>query len=89
MLITLTPDTTDYTFVTRSSILTGKYVHNHYTYENSVDAGCNAPTWRSLNENSTIGTYLQKAGYKTGFFGKYNEFFSPSSLGSLARTFFK
>ncbi|XP_064385928.1 N-acetylglucosamine-6-sulfatase-like [Halichondria panicea] len=64
----------------RSSILTGKYVHNHYTYENSVDAGCNAPTWRSLNENSTIGTYLQKAGYKTGFFGKYlNNYGLPAS----------
>ena len=58
-------------FFHRSSILTGKYVHNHFTYENSVDAGCNAPTWRSMHEQSTIGAYLHKAGYKTGLFGEH------------------
>ena len=55
----------------RSSILTGKYVHNHHTYENGVDKGCDAPSWRELNENKTIGAYMSMAGYKTGFFGNY------------------
>ena len=54
----------------RSSILTGKYVHNHHTYENSVDKGCDAPSWRELNENKTIGAYMSMAGYRTGFFGE-------------------
>ena len=54
----------------RSSILTGKYVHNHFTYENGIEEGCDAPSWRSINEQSTMAAYLHKAGYKTGLFGK-------------------
>ena len=53
----------------RSSILTGKYVHNHGTYENNVESGCSAPSWRALNEYKTMGAYMSKAGYKTGLFG--------------------
>jgi len=53
----------------RSSTLTGKYVHNHHTYENSVEKGCNAPSWRQENEKKTMGAYLSAAGYTTGFFG--------------------
>ena len=55
----------------RSSTLTGKFVHNHHTYENSVGKGCNAPSWRNLNEHKTIGAYMTSAGYKTGFFGTF------------------
>ena len=54
----------------RSSTLTGKFVHNHHTYENSVEKGCSAPSWRTQNENKTMGAYMTAAGYKTGFFGK-------------------
>ena len=53
----------------RSSILTGKYTHNHHTFENSVEKGCSAPSWRTLNENKTMGAYMSMAGYKTAFFG--------------------
>lgn len=53
----------------RSSTLTGKFVHNHHTYENSVGKGCSAPSWRTQNENKTMGAYMTAAGYKTGFFG--------------------
>lgn len=55
----------------RSSILTGKYVHNHKTFENSVASGCASESWRQLNEEKTIGAYMSAAGYNTGFFGKY------------------
>lgn len=65
---------TDAVYNHRSSILTGKYTHNHHTYENSVAKGCNAPSWRVLNENKTIGVYMSMAGYKTGFFGKETPF---------------
>ena len=57
-------------FLYRSTILTGKYVHNHKTYENSVGKGCNAPSWREKNEDKTIGAYMSAAGYNTGFFGE-------------------
>ena len=50
--------------------MTGKYVHNQKTYENGVGAGCNAPSWRELNEKKTMGAYLSGAGYTTGFFGE-------------------
>lgn len=55
----------------RSSTLTGKYAHNHHTYENNVARGCNAQSWRDQNEKKTVGYYMSMAGYKTGFFGKY------------------
>ena len=55
----------------RSSILTGKYVHNHHTFENSVERGCSSPSWRELNEQKTIGAYMSQAGYDTAFFGQY------------------
>ena len=57
-------------FSIRSSTLTGKYTHNHHTYENNVARGCNAPSWRERNEAKTMGAYMDKAGYNTGFFGK-------------------
>jgi N-acetylglucosamine-6-sulfatase len=64
----------------RSSILTGKYTHNHHTYENTVERGCDAPSWRTLNENKTMGPYMSMAGYKTGYFGKYlNNYGEPDS----------
>ena len=61
----------NYWYIHRSSILTGKYVHNHKTYENSVQEGCDAPSWRKLNEEKTIAAYMSKAGYQTGLFGTY------------------
>ncbi|XP_065919908.1 N-acetylglucosamine-6-sulfatase-like [Dysidea avara] len=64
----------------RSSILTGKYTHNHHTYENGVKRGCNAASWRQLNEKKTVGYYMSMAGYKTGLFGKYlNNYALPQS----------
>ena len=53
----------------RSSILTGKYTHNHHTFENRIPYGCNAPSWHQLNEKKTVGYYMSMAGYKTGLFG--------------------
>ncbi|XP_065835634.1 N-acetylglucosamine-6-sulfatase-like [Oscarella lobularis] len=66
----------------RSSTLTGKYTHNHKTYENNVGRGCNAQSWRDMNEQKTIGAYMTKAGYRTGFFGKYlnNYALKPSGV---------
>ena len=58
-----------FAFMYRSSTLTGKYTHNHKTYENNVGRGCNAQSWRDMNEQKTIGAYMTKAGYRTGFFG--------------------
>jgi arylsulfatase A-like enzyme len=46
----------------RSSIMTGKYAHNHGVRKN--------PDAPNLDHQTTMQRYLQQAGYRTGLFGK-------------------
>ncbi|XP_076057926.1 N-acetylglucosamine-6-sulfatase-like isoform X2 [Oratosquilla oratoria] len=55
----------------RSSILTGQYVHNHGSINNSVSGQCSGPTWQSGPEKRTFAVHLQRFGYQTFFAGKY------------------
>ncbi|XP_026314226.1 N-acetylglucosamine-6-sulfatase-like [Hyposmocoma kahamanoa] len=58
----------------RASFLTGKYVHNHRTYNNSIVGGCNGGEWRK-EENTTFTNILHTKGYRTFYAGKYlNEY---------------
>jgi N-acetylglucosamine-6-sulfatase len=50
----------------RASILTGTYVHTHGVWD------VNAPyAFNAFNDSSTIATWMDAAGYRTGMFGKY------------------
>ena len=51
----------------RSSLLTGLYAHNHGVLGNSAPNGGAT----RFDPSSTIATWLQAAGYRTGLIGKY------------------
>ena len=47
----------------RSTLLSGRYAHNHFVQNNLLG--------QNLNQDSTIEHYLQQAGYKTAIAGKF------------------
>jgi N-acetylglucosamine-6-sulfatase len=51
----------------RASILTGLYSHHTGVYTNSLPNG----GFQAFDDSSTVATWLQDAGYRTGLFGKY------------------
>lgn len=66
----------------RSSILTGNYVHNHEAYNNSISGNCSSTTWQQGPEQNTFATQLKSQGYKTFFAGKYlNQYGDPKVGG--------
>jgi N-acetylglucosamine-6-sulfatase len=64
----------------QATLLTGQYAHNHKVYSNqapySLAGGIAWAGWlpeggQPGREGSTVATWLQDAGYRTGFVGKY------------------
>jgi arylsulfatase A-like enzyme len=55
----------------RSSILRGQYLHNHGVLSNQPPSGGFQQFYALGNETSTVGTWLQAAGYHTALLGKY------------------
>lgn len=51
----------------RATFLTGQYAHNHGVLSNKPPDG--GVIW--FDDSSTLATWLQEAGYRTGFVGKY------------------
>jgi N-acetylglucosamine-6-sulfatase len=50
----------------RTSFLTGKYAHNHRVWWHDAPWG-----YGSFDDRVTLGTAMQRAGYRTGYVGKY------------------
>ncbi|HEX6474829.1 MAG TPA: sulfatase-like hydrolase/transferase [Candidatus Limnocylindria bacterium] len=55
----------------KTSILRGQYAHSHGVYRNSPPKGGLARALELKIESSTAATWLDDAGYETGFFGRY------------------
>ena len=56
----------------RASFLTGVYSHNHHVYWHEDPYG-----YQAFDDSATIATSLRKAGYRTGFIGKYLNGYGP------------
>eukprot|EP00117_Sycon_ciliatum_P043667 scpid62763/ scgid31589/ N-acetylglucosamine-6-sulfatase; Glucosamine-6-sulfatase len=55
----------------RSSYLTGKYIHNHGAVNNSLEGNCASLAWQQGSELYTFASSLQGSHYQKGYFGKY------------------
>lgn len=64
----------------RASLLTGMYVHNHMTQNNSIEGGCYGSRWKQL-ENYTFANTLKQSGYSTFYAGKYLNQYGEKAAG--------
>ncbi|XP_064600042.1 N-acetylglucosamine-6-sulfatase-like isoform X2 [Liolophura sinensis] len=67
----------------RSSILTGKYIHNHNALNNSISGNCSSPAWQAGPEKHTFITYIKQRGYNTFFAGKYLNQYGKRTAGGV------
>jgi len=66
----------------RSSILSGRYLHNGGALNNTVEGNCNGPWWQEDAEQSSMAALLKTLGYQTSYAGKYlNMYGIPGSPG--------
>lgn len=67
----------------RSSILTGRYVHNVGVFNNSLSGGCSSQHWQRGPERGAFAVDLQKAGYETFYAGKYLNRYGHKKAGGV------
>jgi arylsulfatase A-like enzyme len=71
----------------RSSILTGDYPHNTGVFTNNGDDGGYAAFNRNGDEKKCYAPALQKAGYRTGFMGKYLNGYQPTADSNTGKPY--
>eukprot|EP01083_Nonionella_stella_P033613 91997_1 len=57
--------------ISRASFLSGRYVHNHNTINNTISGNCGGPKWRQNTEGNCYAPYVRDQGYNTMYAGKY------------------
>ncbi len=55
----------------RASFLTGRYAHNHGVLNITWDADRPQGSFAAFDDREHLGTWLQRAGYRTGLIGKF------------------
>ncbi|XP_076804772.1 N-acetylglucosamine-6-sulfatase-like [Clavelina lepadiformis] len=65
----------------RSSILTGRYSHNHNTVNNSISGNCASLSWQNSTEKETFAVFAHNAKYRTYFAGKYLNKYGKKEAG--------
>jgi N-acetylglucosamine-6-sulfatase len=61
----------------RATLLRGQYPHNHHIEGNELPTGGYEKFRAMGHEASTVATWLDRAGYKTAFFGKLMNGYEP------------
>ncbi|KAG5834444.1 hypothetical protein ANANG_G00261570 [Anguilla anguilla] len=67
----------------RSSILTGRYPHNHEVRNNSLTGNCSSPAWQKGPEALAFPVYLSKLQYQTFYGGKYLNQYGKKEAGDV------
>ncbi|KAJ8386021.1 hypothetical protein AAFF_G00178420 [Aldrovandia affinis] len=68
----------------RSSILTGRYPHNHQVRNNSLTGNCSSAEWRKGPESLAFPVYLNKQLYQTFYGGKYLNQYGKKGAGEVS-----
>ncbi|KAM4676700.1 N-acetylglucosamine-6-sulfatase [Discoglossus pictus] len=68
----------------RSSILTGKYPHNHHVVNNTIEGNCSSKAWQKTQEPNTFPALLNSIGYQTFFAGKYLNQYGAEDAGGIS-----
>ena len=68
----------------RSSLISGQYMHNNGCRANTVGANCSSVYFQQHGERTSYVTHLQAAGYRTSYAGKYLNDYGDPSVGGVA-----
>ncbi|KAI4454370.1 n-acetylglucosamine-6-sulfatase family member [Holotrichia oblita] len=68
----------------RSTILTGRYVHNVYVKNNSISGNCSSSSWQNNFEPYSLANMLKNKGnYNTFYGGKYLNQYGSKEAGGI------
>ncbi|CAL4103345.1 unnamed protein product, partial [Meganyctiphanes norvegica] len=69
--------------ISRSSLLTGQYIHNHGAINNSISGECSGHGWQAGPEKETFAVHFQEGGYTTMYAGKYLNQYGIPEVGGV------